>query len=67
MSSKAGAKDQIAYKRMKSVKESAYRQGLAGLPMYGEALKSATFIEESANHVCNLFYNEYQRGLRDRK
>ncbi len=64
---KAGAKAQAAYKHMKAVKESAYRQGLAGLPMYGEALKAANFIEESANHVYNVFYNAYQRGWRDRK
>jgi hypothetical protein len=66
MSSKAGAKAQAAYKHMKAVKESAYRQGLAGLPMYGEALRASNFVEEATSLKYNTFYQEYQRGLRDR-
>lgn len=63
--SKVGAKDREAYRHMKAVLKSAYKQGRAGLPMYGEALKASNFIEQSTVMTGNSFYSAYQRGQKD--
>jgi hypothetical protein len=63
---KVGAKAKAAYRQMKAVKESAYKQGRAGLPMYGEALRASDFVEQSTALVGNVFYDAYQQGQRDR-
>jgi hypothetical protein len=61
-----GAEQKYALVLAKAAKKSAYKQGLAGLPMYGEALRASNCIEMSTGMYFNTFYSEYQRGWRER-